>query len=136
MHGENLKLNYKDLWSVFRLRSNFISPEDGGSTLLLDVIVDAHQNIMWTLLAVENCEPVQYCSCLTKLHRFFQLKVTRLWSLYKIFFLIFVLMKFRYVTLARNLGMDFKILIFPTIKLLCRRWYLATFSAIRNLRLY
>ena len=34
------RLIYKDLLSVFRLKSNFISPENGGSTLLLDVIVD------------------------------------------------------------------------------------------------
>jgi len=40
------RLIYKDLLSVFRLRNNFISPGDGGSTLLLDVIVDDHQNIM------------------------------------------------------------------------------------------
>ena len=40
------RLICKDLLSVFRLISNFISPEDGGSTLLLDVISDAHQNIM------------------------------------------------------------------------------------------
>jgi hypothetical protein len=40
------RLICKDLLPVFRLRSNFISPEGGGGTLLLDVIVDAHQNIM------------------------------------------------------------------------------------------
>ena len=40
------RLICKDLLSVFRLRSNVISPEDVGSTLLLDVIVDTHQNIM------------------------------------------------------------------------------------------
>jgi len=40
------RLIYKDLLSLFRLRNNFISPEDGGSTLLPDIIVDAHQNIM------------------------------------------------------------------------------------------
>jgi len=39
------RLIYKDLLSVFRLRTNFIGPEDGGSTLLLDIITDAHQNI-------------------------------------------------------------------------------------------
>jgi hypothetical protein len=40
------RLICKELLSVFRLRSNFISPEDVGSTLLLHVIVDIHQNIM------------------------------------------------------------------------------------------
>jgi hypothetical protein len=40
------RLIYKDLLSVFRLRSNFISPEDEGSTLILDIIVDTHQSIM------------------------------------------------------------------------------------------